>query len=410
MEEDKRHLPKGRFALKFRGTSCLNCGHTLDISDRYCPNCAQINSTKKLALRDFVDEFLNSVINYDSRLWQTFYALLLRPGKITTDYIAGKRISYTNPFRFLLSLAFIYFILFAYKNNFNQLDQEVKNLDERMLGGPITVDFGNDPEQPVSALITNQLDSLAPGQLQDTSAQKAVQLLDSIVKNDPNIPDTFKALDSLQSSGKLDSLVHRDSLMLSNPKQYFDLLETRSSFGNFLEKVEFFTRLLHNSYLETFEEGVDRYDVEDTFWNRLSFQFAGSVLKTIQEPGNFINGLFSRLPFVVFFFLPLFTIFIFLVYIRKNFTYTDHLIFSFHNQSLLFILLILSMLIDMMLSIDSSGIFVLIFGIYLYKAMRKFYGQNRWKTILKFTFLNAVFTGLAILSVLALLMGSVVTY
>jgi hypothetical protein len=64
----------------------------------------------------------------------------------------------------------------------------------------------------------------------------------------------------------------------------------------------------------------------------------------------------------------------------------------------------------MMLSIDSSGIFVLIFGIYLYKAMRKFYGQNRWKTILKFTFLNAVFTGLAILSVLALLMGSVVTY
>jgi hypothetical protein len=174
--------------------------------------------------------------------------------------------------------------------------------------------------------------------------------------------------------------------------------------------VEFFTRLLHNSYLETFEEGVDRYDVEDTFWNRLSFQFAGSVLKTIQEPGNFINGLFSRLPFVVFFFLPLFTIFIFLVYIRKNFTYTDHLIFSFHNQSLLFILLILSMLIDMMFSIDSSGIFVLIFGIYLYKAMRKFYGQNRWKTILKFTFLNAVFTGLAILSVLALLMGSVVTY
>ncbi|MEL6976242.1 MAG: DUF3667 domain-containing protein, partial [Bacteroidota bacterium] len=97
---------KGRYALKYRGTECLNCGHPLDMSDKFCPNCGQANSTKRLVLKDFFDEFFHNLINYDSKLLKTLYTLLIKPGTITRDYIAGKRMSYTNPFRFLLSLAF----------------------------------------------------------------------------------------------------------------------------------------------------------------------------------------------------------------------------------------------------------------------------------------------------------------
>ncbi|MDB2606553.1 hypothetical protein N9Y48_02105 [Zobellia sp.] len=39
---------KGRYNLNYRGTECINCGHPLELSDKYCPNCAQANSTKKL--------------------------------------------------------------------------------------------------------------------------------------------------------------------------------------------------------------------------------------------------------------------------------------------------------------------------------------------------------------------------
>ena len=100
-----------RYKLMYRGTQCLNCGHPLDMSDRYCPNCSQLNSSKKLSLKDFAEEFLGSIIDYDSRLLRTVSALLLRPGRISLDYVAGKRVTYTNPFRFLLSLAIIYFLL-----------------------------------------------------------------------------------------------------------------------------------------------------------------------------------------------------------------------------------------------------------------------------------------------------------
>jgi hypothetical protein len=98
------------------------------------------------------------------------------------------------------------------------------------------------------------------------------------------------------------------------------------------------------------------------------------------------------------------------MYIRKKYTYTDHLIFSFHNQSLLFILLIVSYLIDAILKTESGGLFILIFAIYLYKAMRSFYGEGRFKTIVKYSILNTVFIILASIGGILLLAGSIFTY
>lgn len=132
-------ITKGRYALQFRGVKCLNCGHPLDISDKYCPNCSQANSTKKLTLKDFFDEFFSSLLNYDSKLLKTLYALLIHPGSITKDYINGKRISYTNPFRFLLSLAFIYFLLFTFNKRFENLDESARKFDGTIsAGGPVS--------------------------------------------------------------------------------------------------------------------------------------------------------------------------------------------------------------------------------------------------------------------------------
>jgi len=118
----------------------------------------------------------------------------------------------------------------------------------------------------------------------------------------------------------------------------------------------------------------------------------------------------TKVPFVVFFFLPVFALFIWLVYIRKKYNYTDHLIFSFHNQSLLFILLIISFVIDAIFNVYTSWIFILIFGIYLFIAMKKFYNQSAIKTLLKFMFLNFAFFILAFFAILIFIVGGVFTY
>ncbi|SDQ30953.1 DUF3667 domain-containing protein [Flagellimonas zhangzhouensis] len=410
-------ITKGRYELKFRGVKCLNCGHPLDISDKYCPNCSQANSTKKLTLKDFFDEFFSSLINYDSKLLKTLSALLLRPGTITKDYIEGKRITYTNPFRFLLSLAFLYFLMFTYNSQFENWDQAARKFDGTIYDG-IPFTFNTDTGG-------FELDSVAL----EKQTKETQNTIDSLKKNNPEILVGFHKIDSIEDSNpklsstlkNLDSLGvfmngikekerQKDSFMNSDPVGYFKTLESKSGMNAFSKKAEFFGLYIKKDTLFNFAEAQAKYQIEPSTTNKMAFNFSNSVWKVVSEPGTWVNETISKLPFVVFFFLPVFTLFISLVYIRNKYNYTDHLIFSFHNQSLLFILLILSLTLDAVFKISSAGIFLLIFGIYLYKAMRNFYGQGRFKTIVKYIFLNTIFLMLAFFTILATFTGSVFTY
>ena len=130
------------------------------------------------------------------------------------------------------------------------------------------------------------------------------------------------------------------------------------------------------------------------------------------ESGNCTFGasMISRLPFMIFFFLPIFALFIWLVYIRKKYNYTDHLVFIFHIQSLLFILLIVSLLIGSIFNVFSGWVVVLFFMAYRYKAMRRFYRQGRFKTIVKYAFFNFIFIILAAFPVVIVAVGSAYTH
>ncbi|WP_445382817.1 DUF3667 domain-containing protein [Robiginitalea sp. IMCC43444] len=379
--ETKPAKTAGRYQLRFRGTECLNCGHPLDMSDKYCPNCSQANSTKKLTIKDFLDEFLSSLIDYDSRLWKSLVSLLTRPGRISLDYIAGKRVSYSNPFRFLLSLAFVYFLLLGFAGNLGDLDNV--NLDSKI---------SSDPDSEFSW-------GLGTDQFSDAAQQ---------------------VMDSLETEGKIDSkklansIVEaqrkKDSAMIADPKGYLSGLSGKGFTERFIGKSNLFFKLIHEDTLFSYDDAAKKYKLDDKNENRVAFDMAKSVQRALQRPGSFLSDFMTKLPFATFFFLPLFTVFVWGVYIRKNYTYTDNLIFSFHNQSLLFILLIISFLIDLLLKIDSSGIFLLVFGFYLYKAMRNFYKQGRFKTIIKFLILNTIFFILALMAGVAFFVGSAITY
>nr|WP_297912172.1 DUF3667 domain-containing protein [uncultured Allomuricauda sp.] len=399
MENKPSLIRRGRFELKYRGTECLNCGHILDKSDKYCPNCSQMNSTKKVTLRDFFDEFFSNLVNYDSKLLKTLYALLIKPGTITKDYIKGKRITYTNPFRFLLSLAFLYFLMFTYNSRFSEIDRRFGDMDKKMEESD-----GFSIKFDTSGITTDNKE-------ENEASQEVVVPLDSISKDNPKIAQTLKDLDSIGVFNPKKMKAVNDSLILSNPAKYYDSIRLLDSpWARPGAKLDIFALLIRKDSISTFQDAVERYQIEDQRRNQMPFNASASLLRVVRSPGSFINATIGKLPFVIFFFLPVFTAFIWLVYIRKNYTYTDHLIFSFHNQSLLFILLILSLLIDSIFSTTSAGWFLLIFGFYLYKAMRKFYGQGRLKTIIKYLFLNTVFFVLATITAVVLFTGSAFTY
>ncbi len=374
MENKPAITSKGRYQLKYRGTACLNCRHPLNLSDKYCPNCSQANSTKKLTIKDFFDEFFSNIVSYDSKLLKTLSALLIRPGKITRDYVDGKRMSYTNPFRFLLSLAIIYFLIQNFSGNFSEWDK-----------------YGVDKQG-------SQVDFQGPFGLkldvEDEDKEEAIQVLDS-----------------LQISEQLDRVViYRDSLIMVDPHTHFASLKNLDFSNRFYTKAEFFNTLIRKDTVYTLKDAMGKYQIPESFENKMSFGAASGFVRASRQPGSFISSLISKLPFAVFFFLPIFTLFIWLVYIRKKYNYTDHLIFSFHNTSLLFILLIISYLIDSVFNVSSNWIFITLFSIYLLQSMRKFYQQGAFKTIVKYLFLNAIFFILALFGVVFLLAGNIFTY
>ncbi|MFU8814490.1 MAG: DUF3667 domain-containing protein [Pseudomonadales bacterium] len=61
-------------------------------------------------LRSIVHDALDTVFEYDSRIWRTLLPLYLLPGRITLDYLEGKRIRFVLPFRLFFVMTVISFL------------------------------------------------------------------------------------------------------------------------------------------------------------------------------------------------------------------------------------------------------------------------------------------------------------
>ena len=112
---------------KYRGTQCLNCETSLDISEKFCHACGQLNSTKKLTIRDFIEEFFANFYAYDSRLRNSIISIFTKPGVLAREFNEGKRHTYANPFRLFLSVSIILFITFNLTNSEPDADTEKAN-------------------------------------------------------------------------------------------------------------------------------------------------------------------------------------------------------------------------------------------------------------------------------------------
>lgn len=405
----------GRYPIKYRGTECLNCGHPLELSDRYCPYCSQANSTKHLTIKDFFEEFLGEIVNLDTRLFRTLSTMAWRPGRISLDFINGKRKSYANPFRLLLSVAIIYFLMITVSGDFDRYDRS-----------------GGSTSAVVDQLLDKMLDLDLEVDLEDSDRKAAIAALDSLnikeVKTLRNLDSLgIKGLDSLElkeldsmgltgidSLGLVGSLKERkrsrDSLILSDPGGYLENIKANSWLSGTGKRAAVFVTLIGQDSIYTYEDAIEKYEFANTTQNQLAFGIAESTDHLNRQPGSFLQQFISTIPFAIFFFLPLFTIFLYLVYIRKNYTYTDNLVFSFHTQSFFFILLIGSFIIDRLFNVHTIGWFIFIFAVYLFLSMRRFYGQGWFKTTLKYLFLNTVFVILAGIAAIVFLVGSALTF
>jgi hypothetical protein len=90
---------------------CLNCGHA--VATRFCAECGQENTNYRVSLGRLIGDLIEEVFQLESRLWRTLSALVRRPGLLTREYNAGRRVRYTTPLRLYITTSVVYFFVAA---------------------------------------------------------------------------------------------------------------------------------------------------------------------------------------------------------------------------------------------------------------------------------------------------------
>jgi hypothetical protein len=113
-------LPARRLA---GSNNCLNCGTVL--AGPYCHYCGQPDRDFMRFFPVLLRDLLADTLDFDSRFLRTLLPLLFRPGRLTREYLDGRRSRYTPPLRLYLFSSIAFFLVAALAS-FTMTDIEVR--------------------------------------------------------------------------------------------------------------------------------------------------------------------------------------------------------------------------------------------------------------------------------------------
>lgn len=325
---------------------CLNCGTI--VQGHYCHHCGQENVVPHETFWHMVKHFLYDITHFDSKFFDSMRYLLLKPGFLPLEYTRGRRASYLNPVKKYVFTSAVFFIIFFAL--LNTKDAVKMNLDS-----------------PVSA--EDRLAYIRKGESE-------------LVKNPAN-EKWQQGLRMLKDSARI--VTQKDLISLWSDFDYINLSDR-----------SYQTRTEYDSVQKSLPSGQR----DNLLIRAIQYQNLKLKEKYRNDPqagtSKLVDVFLHKLPYLLFFSLPLFALVLKLLYIRrKNYYYADHGIFSIYHYIFSFILLLLVFGFDKLSNLTASVFFEIVTmilflygGVYLYLSMKRFYGQGYWKTFFKFLLLN----------------------
>lgn len=157
-------------------SACLNCRTPLVGS--HCHACGQAAHVHK-TLGAFFHDLLHGVFHFEGKIWRTLPMLVAKPGKLTREYIDGKRASYVSP------IALFLFCVFALFTTINSL------------GG----DIGANVNVTVDQALKNERKDLAELEASRKEAAGDPELVARIDRGISESRDNIAAMEKLKASG-----------------------------------------------------------------------------------------------------------------------------------------------------------------------------------------------------------------
>jgi hypothetical protein len=319
---------------------CLNCGTKL--LDKFCHHCGQKDIPKRQTLVELWVNFISSFWSYEGKFFRTTQYIITRPGFLAIEYNQGKRESYFHPARMYVFISFVFFLLF-----FSLPDSEEDKNGESTITAKDSLELNNS--------------------FREANKQLRKAGLDTLAVSGNTIHDSVKTIAKKKVGNKNVGFSITDSEFKT--KEAYDSAELTKSED---KRDGWFMRRLHYKAIEINK----RYD-NDT--SKFGEDFKQSF-----------NDNFSK---VLFWLLPVFALLLKLLYIRKDYFFSEHLVFSIYCYNFFYLAASLQMLIALMPWLDwlATLIGFWIF-FYLLFAMKRMYDQRWGKTILKFSIFVFLFS------------------
>jgi len=320
--------------------NCKNCGQSIFASAKYCSNCGQKNTDGRISIKSFFNSFFSTVFNLESKFFQTMGHIFI-PGKLTAEYFKGKHKRYFHPVRLFIVSALI--LIAAVGSQLS--DMSMHNVHEQ------TENY----VRKESFLLTMK------------------EMTKKTLEKFPGNSSLRPAFDSLYQDLKEQELIGRDSVDMNKAivTDGLDNINIKISNEDFLNYTP--------------DELADKYNIEG-YRDRFLFK---QKVKLLKEEGSFVPFVLGNSLWIVLLMMPFLALILKLLYIRKDYYYVEHLVFSFHTHAFAFLLLALvNFLAKFYQHTLIAGLAILVLFLYLYMAIYRVYGQSKFITLIKLLLIN----------------------
>jgi hypothetical protein len=377
---------------------CANCG--AELLGPHCYACGQPIKGMVRHLTSILADVADTVLNIDSRIFRTLKPLLLRPGYLTNEYLAGRRVRYVTPFRLYFFLSVIAFLVMqiSLDATFDLAKDTIKiDTEQSSLGEAQT-------EQELQARRDAQLAALEQAKL---AAGISAHALKGIDKAEQQIhAHAEKRLQYLQRAAEAKA---SGAAAPPDPDAQKSRDDFNLEFGG--KQWDPVTHPIQIDWLPAFVNNklttLARHAVEN-------------LPRIKKDPKPFMLSAFGLLPQVLFVLMPLFAMLLKIFYIFKRRLYMEHLIVALHSHSFIFLSLLLMTVMGLLRDWANTavpivagllGLAMFVLGwwlpIYLLIMQKRVYKQGWFFTVMKYLLVGLCYTvmvsiGIAIAFVVSL--------
>lgn len=332
---------------------CLNCGTRL--RGQYCGHCGQRATSRLISLWELTRDAFGDMFELDSRLWRTLIPLLLRPGQLTRDYLEGRRARYMPPFRMYLVLSVVFFVVAFF-----------------------------DPRDDLSLLFE--------AEPTPTAEESEVDEAEAEIRKQEALDEAEEAIDKLAETGVLSDEDAKAAIEGIEEGRDNDAQITLFGDTGFNISVDD----------ETGKCSVNEESLEEMppwMQKRLTPDRIERICERISADGGtktFLDMMLDNIPVALIVLLPFLALVLKALYPLSRRYFVEHLLFFVHFHSFFFLILTLQILFSRIAGLlwvpEPLIVLVLVAAsfyipVYLYKAMRKVYGQGHLFTLAKYVVL-----------------------